>query len=71
MLFSRSNVRVDDGEWHTIHVRRRKRVGFISVDENPPTRGILRNGGIALRTSAKLWIGKYFENMLGVSLLLV
>lgn len=56
-LICRSNTRIDDGEWHTIHARRRKRVGFISVDDHPPTRGILRNGGIALRTSAKLWIG--------------
>lgn len=58
IIIFRSNIRIDDGEWHTILARRRKRVGFISVDDHPPTRGILRNSGMALRTSAKLWIGK-------------
>ncbi|CAG9816696.1 unnamed protein product [Phaedon cochleariae] len=53
----RAKTRVDDGMWHTIHVRRRKRVGFISIDGKPATRGIAKSGSIALRTNAKLWIG--------------
>nr|CAH7721597.1 unnamed protein product [Callosobruchus chinensis] len=53
----RSKIRVDDGEWHTIQVRRRKRVGFISVDGHPSIKGIARNGAISLRTNSKLWIG--------------
>lgn len=54
----RSLSRVDDGEWHTIKIRRRKRVGFISVDDSPPVRGIAIGGTITLRTNSKLWIGK-------------
>ncbi|CAH1955676.1 unnamed protein product [Acanthoscelides obtectus] len=53
----RSKIRVDDGEWHTIQVRRRKRVGFISVDGHPSIKGIARTGAISLRTNSKLWIG--------------
>ncbi|CAH0561782.1 unnamed protein product [Brassicogethes aeneus] len=53
----RSKTKVDDGEWHTIQVRRRKRIGFISIDGEPPAKGIAKSGAIALRTNSKLWIG--------------
>ncbi|KAG5885811.1 hypothetical protein JTB14_001418 [Gonioctena quinquepunctata] len=53
----RSKTRVDDGQWHSIQVRRRKRVGFISVDNGPDIKGISKIGAISLRTNSKLWIG--------------
>lgn len=55
----RSQVRIDDGEWHTIQVRRRKRTGFISIDGQSPVKGVANIGAITLRTSSKLWIGEY------------
>lgn len=58
-LLFRSQTRIDDGEWHIIQVRRRKRMGFISVDGGSPVKGVANSGAITLRTSAKLWIGKY------------
>lgn len=56
----RSKIRVDDGEWHTIQVRRRKRMGFISVDGETPSKGISNGGAISLSTNSKLWIGMNF-----------
>ncbi|KAK9890325.1 hypothetical protein WA026_010423 [Henosepilachna vigintioctopunctata] len=53
----RSHVKVNDGEWHTIKVQRRKRIGLITVDEHPPVKGTSPHGGIILHTNAKLWIG--------------
>ncbi|CAG9855043.1 unnamed protein product [Phyllotreta striolata] len=53
----RSQSKVDDGQWHSIQVRRRKRVGFISVDGQASVKGVAKAGAIALRTNAKLWIG--------------
>uniref|UniRef100_A0A6P7FT13 Agrin-like n=1 Tax=Diabrotica virgifera virgifera TaxID=50390 RepID=A0A6P7FT13_DIAVI len=53
----RSRTKVDDGEWHLIQVRRRKRMGFISVDGHNTNKGVAKTGAIALRTNSKLWIG--------------
>ncbi|KAL3289355.1 hypothetical protein HHI36_022791 [Cryptolaemus montrouzieri] len=53
----RSNVKVNDGEWHTIQVQRRKRIGFISVDNYPTIKGTSPHGAAVLHTNAKLWIG--------------
>lgn len=50
---------MDDGEWHTIQVRRRKRMGFVSVDGETPSKGISDNGAISLSTNSKLWIGAF------------
>lgn len=57
----RSKTKIDDGKWHTIQVRRRKRVGFISIDGELPTKGIAKYGAISLRTNSKLWIGKLWR----------
>lgn len=59
-VFFRSQTRIDNGKWHTIQVRRRKRMGFISVDGGSPVKGVANSGAITLRTSSKLWIGKLF-----------
>ncbi|XP_031335468.1 agrin-like isoform X3 [Photinus pyralis] len=53
----RAKTRINDGEWHTLEVRRRKKMGFISVDGEAPTKGISYNGAISLNTNSKLWIG--------------
>ncbi|XP_063914885.1 agrin-like isoform X2 [Zophobas morio] len=53
----RSKTKIDDGKWHTIQIRRRKRAGFISIDGEPPVKGIAKYGAISLRTNSKLWIG--------------
>lgn len=60
----RSHERIDNGEWHTIQVRRRKRMGFISVDGHAPVRGVANSGAIVLRTNSKLWIGKRLRTYL-------
>lgn len=52
-------MKIDDGEWHVIQVRRRKRMGFISVDGEPALKGVSDSGAISLSTNSKLWIGKY------------
>ncbi|XP_050313632.1 agrin-like isoform X2 [Anthonomus grandis grandis] len=53
----RSTKRIDDGQWHTIHVRRKKRIGMISVDGERTVRGRSSPGSKSLRTTAKIWIG--------------
>ncbi|KAL1493054.1 hypothetical protein ABEB36_011193 [Hypothenemus hampei] len=56
-LSIRGTKRIDDGHWHTIHVRRKKRIGMISVDGERVVRGRSSPGSKSLRTTAKLWIG--------------
>ncbi|XP_018333493.1 agrin isoform X1 [Agrilus planipennis] len=53
----RTKRRIDDGEWHTLEVRRRKKMGFISVDHETPAKGVSNNGALTLSTNSKLWIG--------------
>ncbi|KAF5294801.1 hypothetical protein FQA39_LY00285, partial [Lamprigera yunnana] len=53
----RAKTKISDGEWHTLEVRRRKKMGFISVDGDAPTKGVSNNGAISLNTNSKLWIG--------------
>ncbi|KAH1022933.1 hypothetical protein HUJ04_012244 [Dendroctonus ponderosae] len=53
----RATKRVDDGHWHIIHVKRKKRIGMISVDGERIVRGRSSPGSKSLRTTAKLWIG--------------
>ncbi|XP_066155435.1 agrin-like isoform X4 [Euwallacea fornicatus] len=56
-LSIRANKRIDDGHWHTVHVRRKKRIGMISVDGERIVRGRSTPGSKNLRTTARLWIG--------------
>ncbi|XP_030748435.1 agrin-like isoform X2 [Sitophilus oryzae] len=53
----RATKRIDDGHWHTVHVKRKKRIGMISVDGERVTRGRSSPGSKNLRTTSKLWIG--------------
>nr|XP_022901915.1 agrin-like isoform X3 [Onthophagus taurus] len=53
----RAKSRVDDGKWHTVHVKRRKRIIFIAVDGEEPMKGVAEKGAISLATTSKLWIG--------------
>ncbi|XP_065165658.1 agrin-like isoform X4 [Atheta coriaria] len=53
----RSETKLNDGQWHTIHVWRRKRIGFLSVDNQTETKGISDSGAFTLNTNSKLWIG--------------
>ncbi|XP_060515918.1 agrin-like isoform X3 [Cylas formicarius] len=53
----RATKRVDDGHWHTIRVKRKKRIGIISVDGERVVRGRSSPGAKSLRTTSKLWIG--------------
>ncbi|XP_057656608.1 agrin-like isoform X3 [Diorhabda carinulata] len=53
----RSRTKIDDGQWHSIQVRRRKRMGFISVDGYDINKGVAKAGAISLRTNSKLWLG--------------
>lgn len=34
-------------------------MGYISIDGASPIKGVANSGAITLRTSSKLWIGKY------------
>ncbi|XP_076261775.1 agrin-like isoform X1 [Rhynchophorus ferrugineus] len=53
----RGTKRIDDGHWHIIHVKRKKRIGMISVDGERTIRGRSSPGSKNLRTTSKLWIG--------------
>ncbi|GJQ68230.1 hypothetical protein Trydic_g10765 [Trypoxylus dichotomus] len=53
----RTKTKINDGKWHVVHVKRKKRVVFISVDESPPIKGISEKGAISLSTNTDLWIG--------------
>lgn len=55
----RSPIRINDGAWHTITVRRQKRVGHISVDGSIAERGVSWPGAILFTASPKIWLGKY------------
>lgn len=51
-------VRVDDGQWHTLVAHRRKRLGVLRVDNERPVKGVSEKGATTLNTNGKLWIGK-------------
>ncbi|XP_044765426.1 agrin-like isoform X2 [Coccinella septempunctata] len=53
----RSAEKINDGEWHTIQIHRRKRMGIITIDDHSPVKGTAPHGGLILHTNAKLWIG--------------
>lgn len=57
MLIIKSKVRVDDGQWHTLVVHRKKRLGVLRVDNEQPVKGIADRGATTLNTNGKLWIG--------------
>ncbi|XP_044740905.1 agrin-like isoform X2 [Chrysoperla carnea] len=53
----RSQTRINDGAWHTITVRRQKRVGHISVDGSVAERGVSWPGEIYFTANPKIWLG--------------
>lgn len=55
----KSKIRVDDGLWHTVAIRRRKRMALIQVDNQHPSRGYSHLPLSASKVNPKLWIGKY------------
>lgn len=57
-MTSRLQVRVDDGQWHTLVVHRRKRLGVLRVDKERPVKGVADEGSTTLNTNGKLWIGE-------------
>lgn len=50
-------MQLNDGEWHTLMVQRRKRIAQIQVDNEVPVKVQVNSGGAMLSTNAKLWIG--------------
>jgi len=56
-LAIRSTVNVSDGEWHTVSVERKKRLGSIHVDNEKPIRVTADPGATILNSNGKLWIG--------------
>lgn len=56
-LAVRSTVNVSDGEWHTVSVERKKRLGSIHVDNEKPIRVTADPGATILNSNGKLWIG--------------
>ncbi|CAL4097372.1 unnamed protein product, partial [Meganyctiphanes norvegica] len=57
LLFIRSKIRVDDGQWHTLVAHRRKTMGVLRVDQERPVKGKAVYGATTLNTNGKLWIG--------------
>lgn len=53
----RSDTRVDDNSWHTVIVRRKKRLGEIQVDKGFPLMNVSEPGATDLNTDGTLWIG--------------
>ncbi|CAL4063227.1 unnamed protein product [Meganyctiphanes norvegica] len=56
-LTVKSKVHVDDGQWHTVIVHRRRRLGVLRVDRERPVKIVAANGGTTLNTNGKLLIG--------------
>ena len=50
-------MNVSDGEWHTVSVERKKRLGLIHVDDEKPVRVTADPGATILNSNGKLWIG--------------
>lgn len=50
-------MNVSDGEWHTVSVERKKRLGSIHVDNEKPIRVTADPGATILNSNGKLWIG--------------
>lgn len=48
---------VSDNRWHSIIVHRRKRRGYIQVDNEVPIRGVASSPTTVLTTNGKLFIG--------------
>ncbi|KAK6622158.1 hypothetical protein RUM44_001965 [Polyplax serrata] len=52
-----SKVYVSDNQWHTIVVHRRKRRGYIKVDDETPVKKVALSPMTVLTTNGKLFIG--------------
>lgn len=48
---------MSDNKWHTIIVHRRKKRGFIQVDEEEPVKGMAETPATMLNTNGRLFIG--------------
>lgn len=53
----RSRVRVDDGLWHTVVIKRRKKMSLIQTDDQPSIRGYTQLPILTTKANPKLWIG--------------
>ncbi|XP_035220628.1 agrin-like [Stegodyphus dumicola] len=52
-----SSVQVNDNSWHTVVVRRNKRLAHLTVDNKDPITRISEPGATELNTDGILWIG--------------
>lgn len=50
-------VNVSDGNWHSVVIERKKRLGSIQVDGEKPVRITADPGATILNSNGKLWIG--------------
>lgn len=50
-------VYVSDNRWHSIKVHRRKRRGYIQVDNEKPVKKVASSTSTVLTTNGKLYIG--------------
>lgn len=57
LLIVRSQLRVDDGQWHSLIAVRKKRLGTIQIDNDTLFSGTSDPGATVLNTDGNLWIG--------------
>lgn len=57
LFILKSNLRVDDGRWHMVHVERNRRLGVLTLDNNRSVTGNSEAGATELNTDGVLWIG--------------
>ncbi|KAG8193217.1 hypothetical protein JTE90_005564 [Oedothorax gibbosus] len=56
-LAMRSTVKVNDNNWHTITIKRNKRLAHLIVDSTHPVTSTSQPGATELNTDGVLWIG--------------
>jgi len=54
---------VSDGKWHSLVAHRRRRRGFLQLDEEEPIRGVAGGNTSMLYSNGKLFVGKKNEEI--------